>query len=673
MSKSKQSYGQNYADKKHYLVDSLDLDVLTESDKEIIATSLKNYHEANTDTGKIAALSSICENMMHADWGKYQLFQYELLEKALKNTTNSTHKKELKELQSSALNNLGIISHNMGNTAEAIDYWHKSLAIAEEMNNQEGIAALSNSIGTVYHRQGYIETATEYYLKNIQIKEDLNDFKGLSIGYNNLGLMYQEEDDYDQAIIYFNKGLNAAKEINYEKGLAYNYSSIGLVFNHEKKYDEAFEAFFKTLEIVEKIGLNEMLSNVYYNLGRIRFEQGKTSKAYPYALKNFKVSKDLGYPDNIKVAAQLLGQIYEEQGKGLKALEMFRLSIQMRDSLTNEATQKATAQQQAKYEYEKRKTIDDAEHEKQLAIEQESKAKQKVITIAIGAGLVLVIVFLAFIFNRLQVTRKQKVVIEQQRDEVEEAHKEIRDSINYAERIQRSFLAADELLNDNLNDYFVFFKPKDVVSGDFYWAAKLSNDNFALVNADSTGHGVPGSIMSILNISSIEKAIEKGLTQPAEIFNYTRNAIIERLKKDGSEKGGKDGMDASIISFDFKNNKFSFAAAQNPIWIIRKSELIEIKPEKMPLGKHVNDNIPFVGGEFETQKGDVVYSLTDGFQDQFGGENGKKFKVRPFKDLIVSISHLPMQEQKEKLEQTFANWKGNEEQVDDVCIIGVRI
>jgi serine phosphatase RsbU (regulator of sigma subunit) len=263
--------------------------------------------------------------------------------------------------------------------------------------------------------------------------------------------------------------------------------------------------------------------------------------------------------------------------------------------------------------------------------------------------------------------------IRQQKEQVEEAHKEITDSINYAERIQRSFLATKELLSENLQDYFVFFQPKEAVSGDFYWAKKLTNGNFVIVNADSTGHGVPGAIMSILNISAIEQAVKEGLTNPSAIFNATRKTIIERLQNDGSIEGGKDGMDASILSFNADKSKFTYAAAQNPIWVVRGDELIEIKPEKMPIGKHDNDAVPFVGGEFETHKGDVVYTLTDGYQDQFGGGKGKKFKVRPFKNFLISIAQLPMQEQKEKLQHTFTSWKGDEEQVDDVCIIGVKI
>ena len=280
----------------------------------------------------------------------------------------------------------------------------------------------------------------------------------------------------------------------------------------------------------------------------------------------------------------------------------------------------------------------------------------------------------------------EKIVIERtaevvkQKHLVEEKHKEITDSINYAERIQRSFLATKELLDENLKDYFVFFKPKDVVSGDFYWATTLidlnGNKNFALVTADSTGHGVPGAIMSLLNITSLEKAIEH-YTEPAEIFNATRKTIIERLKKDGSAEGGKDGMDATITVYDFKNKKIVITAANNPVWIVRtrdgNKEVIEIKADKMPLGKHDKQDVSFTQQEIELQSGDVVYSLTDGFPDQFGGEKGKKFMNKNLRELLSENAHLPMQKQKELLEITFTNWMGNIEQIDDVTLIGIRV
>ena len=163
------------------------------------------------------------------------------------------------------------------------------------------------------------------------------------------------------------------------------------------------------------------------------------------------------------------------------------------------------------------------------------------------------------------------------------------------------------------------------------------------------------------------------MISPSEIFNDTRKTIIERLKKDGSTEGGKDGMDASIIIFDKDNDRLSYTAAQNPIWIVRNKEIIQIKPEKMPIGKFDNDSTPFVGGEIAIQKGDVIYTLTDGYQDQFGGPKAKKFMIKKMREYILSIAHLPIQEQHQKIKDTFNNWKGDLEQIDDVCVIGVRV
>jgi serine phosphatase RsbU (regulator of sigma subunit) len=284
--------------------------------------------------------------------------------------------------------------------------------------------------------------------------------------------------------------------------------------------------------------------------------------------------------------------------------------------------------------------------------------------------------------QRTAEVQEEKKTIEAQKQLLEEKHKEITDSINYAERIQRSLLASKKILDENLKDYFIVFKPKDVVSGDFYWASKLGNGNFALVTGDSTGHGVPGAIMSIVNIASLKEALLQGITSPDLFLNETRRLIIENLKNDGSHEGGKDGMDGSLLSFDFKTNTVYCASANSTIWVIRtsrssevgdKPELIEIKADRFPIGKHDRDDTSFTLHTLNIQKGDVIYTLTDGFPDQFGGLKGKKFKHKHLKELLLEIAHEPMQTQKQKLNAAFENWKADLEQVDDVTLIGIKI
>ena len=264
--------------------------------------------------------------------------------------------------------------------------------------------------------------------------------------------------------------------------------------------------------------------------------------------------------------------------------------------------------------------------------------------------------------------------VEKQKSLVEEHQKEIIDSINYAQRIQRALLASEDMLNAKFNDYFILFEPKDIVSGDFYWAAELENKQVALVTADSTGHGVPGAIMSMLNISCLNDAVEgQKLTSPSDILNHTRSKIIKHLANDGSAEGGKDGMDCSLISFDFDNHKLTYSAANNPVWIVRENQLQEFEPDKMPVGKHDRDGVSFKQQTIDLQKEDVVYTLTDGLPDQFGGPKGKKFMYKQLKELLVSISNLPMLKQKELLHTTLQNWKHGFDQIDDICLIGVRV
>ena len=229
------------------------------------------------------------------------------------------------------------------------------------------------------------------------------------------------------------------------------------------------------------------------------------------------------------------------------------------------------------------------------------------------------------------------------------------------------------------NKFFILYKPKDIVSGDFYFAlahktATSKNELFYICAADCTGHGVPGAFMSMLGVSSLNEAIlEKNISQPNEILNDIRSTIITSLNPEGSDEEAKDGMDCVLCAYDFENDLMHFAAANNPLWIIRKGELIEYKPDKMPVGKYGEEIKHFSVQTLNLQEGDVVYIFTDGYADQFGGPKGKKFKYSQFKQLLLSIQNKTMNEQHDILAKTMADWKGSLEQIDDILVIGVRV
>jgi serine phosphatase RsbU (regulator of sigma subunit)/Tfp pilus assembly protein PilF len=624
-----------------------------------------------------------------------------LCSKNLKQNLNKQEKAMFLKSKAFALNSFGIIYEDQGDYAKAVEYYTQSLKIREEIGDKKGIATSLNNIGNIYQEQGDYAKAIEYYTQSLKIYEEIGNKHGIAGSLGNIGNIYDYQGESTKAIEYYTQSLKIQEEIEDKSGTATSLNNIGAIYYNQGDYAKSIDYYTQSLKIYEEIEDKSGIAISLNNIGGIYNKQGETAKAFEYSMRSLTIAQEIGAAFRIKEAASSLWEITKKLGRYKESLEMYELFIATRDSIDSEENQKAVIQQEYKYAYEKQAAADsitNAEADKvKDALLTAEKAENKQHQLEATAqkqqayflygGLGLALLFSGFIFNRFRVTSKQKGVIEEQKGKVEttlqevehqkeiieEAHKEITDSIDYAERIQRSFLATKEILDTNLKDYFVFFKPKDVVSGDFYWADLLSNGTFAVVNADSTGHGVPGAIMSILNISSIEGAVKEGSTTPHEIFNKTRQSIIKRLKKDGSPEGGKDGMDASIICFDFENKKLTYTAAQNPIWVIRDNEVIQIKAEKMPVGKHDLDHMPFVGGEFDLQKGDIVYTLTDGFQDQFGGSKGKKFMIKKMREYVLSISHLPMQEQHEKLDETFSNWKGDLEQVDDVCVIGVRI
>jgi serine phosphatase RsbU (regulator of sigma subunit)/ligand-binding sensor domain-containing protein len=271
-----------------------------------------------------------------------------------------------------------------------------------------------------------------------------------------------------------------------------------------------------------------------------------------------------------------------------------------------------------------------------------------------------------------EVITERTRVIADQKGELEHKQKEIIDSIHYAQRIQKALLASDELLSASLNEYFVLFKPKDIVSGDFYWATSTP-EGFLYITADCTGHGVPGAFMSLLNISKLyETVTQKCIQRPDLILNEVRNEIIAALNPQGSKEESKDGMDAVLCLIDHTSMKLQYASANNAFYIIRNKQLILCKADKMPVGKG-HDNAPYTYNEIALQKGDMIFTFTDGYADQFGGSKGKKFKYKQMEEIMVSIADLSLAEQKKILDQRFEEWRGTLEQVDDVCVIGVRV
>jgi tetratricopeptide (TPR) repeat protein len=572
-------------------------------------------------------------------------------------------------------NNLGTIYNDQGDIKNALDYFHKSLKIREETNDETGMATALNNLGSLYQSQGDTIKALEYFNKSVKFYEKIGDLEGLGYPLSNIGLIYMNRGMMDKARKYFDQSLNAREKAGDKRGIAHCYNNIGAIYYKQGDFENTLKYYNMSYDIFNEIGDKQGISFIARNLGDCYRKQKKYKQALSFAEKALLISKEIGYPENINRAEELLADIYKESGQFEKALEHYQQYIIYRDSISNQETRKASVKKQLQYEFDKKESLLKAEQEQKNIVSQAELKQQKLITwFSLGAGL-LVLIMLILAYREYKTKQKANYelseknhVIEQQKHIVEEKNKEIVDSINYAQRIQHALLASSEVLNKNIPQHFVLFKPKDIVSGDFYWAAEREN-YFYLAVCDSTGHGVPGAFMSLLNSSYLNEAVtERGITQPNEIFNYVRKRLIESI----SNGGAKDGMDGILIRIDKNTGVVTYAAAHNSPVLISGKELIKLECDKMPVGlgeKTESFSIYSVNGK----KGDMIYLSTDGYADQFGGEKGKKLKSKNLQEKLFEISDIPLTDQKIFLDNFIEKWKGNLAQVDDICIIGIKL
>jgi serine phosphatase RsbU (regulator of sigma subunit) len=308
--------------------------------------------------------------------------------------------------------------------------------------------------------------------------------------------------------------------------------------------------------------------------------------------------------------------------------------------------------------------------QREIEQKEEINTYQSRMIYLIGFGFVAVLVLTFWAFKNAKRVKNANTIIQKQKERVEEKNRDITDSINYAKRIQEAILPSNEALMQFLPNSFILYKPKDIVAGDFYWMQEIEG-NLLIAVADCTGHGVPGAMVSVVCNNALNRSVrEFGLTSPSDILNKTRELVIETFDK--SVNNVRDGMDIALCSIDQDKQEITFSGANNGLYIVRKGELIECKPNKQPIGNYEHTK-PFGEEKIVVEEGDYYYLSTDGFADQFGGENGKKYKYGPFKRFITSMATNDAKMQGKNLEAEFNRWKGNHEQLDDICVLGFKV
>lgn len=567
----------------------------------------------------------------------------------------------------------GMVVREKGVYEIATEDYFEALKLAEQINNSNYIANAYSGLAIVYSVKKETSTAREYYNKVIDIYSKNNQTEKLGAINNNIGLSYMTDNNMKMALKYFLKALSIQKNNQDDIGIATASENIGLVYDNFKDYDLALNYYVQALKIWK--ARNDPYS-IAINMGYIAFTLNNSHKykaSIDTAKKALAMAESIGA---LNTQRDLHGYLYDSYLK-IKDFESglfhFKKKTELNDSLASEDKVRSFTKSELNYVFTKQQLRDSLNHVLEVSKKEEQLKAEKTIKYYAFAAIGIFVLLLFFLQKGYKEKKEANKIILLQKAFVEEKQKEVIDSITYAKRIQTALLASNKLMSENLTEYFVQFKPKDIVAGDFYWGTMVEN-KFVFVTGDCTGHGVPGAFMSLLNISILSEVIkEKKITSPDQILNTVRSEIIAALNPEGSTEESKDGMDCVVLVIDKAANTLEYASANNSFYLVRNGQMQIYKADKMPVGKSHDNHIPFSNHKLELKKNDIIYTFTDGYADQFGGPEGKKFKYKQLSQLILSIHSLPMSDQLNQLNEAFENWRGKLDQVDDVCIIGIKI
>ncbi len=584
------------------------------------------------------------------------------------------------------LSNIGICLQNLNQPEESVQYLLRAKDIFSQTQSYPDLADINNTLAIVYLRKYDIYNATEFSLEAIENAKRANDPERLKTAYKTYSAVLQAADDYQSAMDFFKEHLALRDSLLIEKRLEEQN-----IFETESEFEKIEKE--TNLKIAD-----EELKNMLVR--QLKLEAEKAEKELELLNKEkelAKSEKEMALK-NLMIERQKHSALIKE--KQIQTLEH------------DKELQSLILKQKETEEKERQKEIKllEIQNEKnKITIEKQQEIRKRFIW-TFGFVLIILILIVANLISarkkniRLRAQKKQieqindelnqqneeikaqkdyleiaNTQINEQKIEIEKKNDEITDSIRYAQRIQTAVLPNIDLIEAGLSDYFVFYMPKDIVSGDFYWMKEIG-ENIVIAVADCTGHGVPGAFMSMLGISSLNELVTKsGFDEAGVILNRLRKKVKKSLGQTGKLAEQKDGMDMVLIIIDKENMKLQFAGANNPLIHISDGNMTILKPDRMPIGIYYKEE-DFKGQTIDIKKGDIIYAYSDGFQDQFGGEKGIKFYAKRFKNLLFDIHQKPMPEQMDILKQTLNDWqsyKDNQgrtyEQIDDILVVGIKV
>lgn len=606
-----------------------------------------------------------------------------------------------KEWIAKTLNNIGVVYRRLDDHSKAAEFHMKALKVAEEIKDTFSIAVSENSLGNIYSANGRYDEALSYFDKALLRAKSQKNLLGQAINLNNIGEVYEFSRSYELAKEYYSKSLEINKQIKNEKGIAICLNALGKIMLYSGFPKTAYKNFSDAAIIDKKIGDKKFIADSYINLGRSLVKMKHYDEAKQCLNQGILVAEEINSKSHLQIANEALSTIYIENNDYKAALFYYQKSTYYKDSVLNEKNSRHLATIQALYETEGKEKENQILRQKQELSEKENIRKSYFIYSLTG-GLFLSMILIVVVYLSLLSKRRANILLSKQKEEIEFQSKKIEqqnknievknqnleeayqiienyigkitDSIRYAEQIQKSIFPDMLQLRSIFQETFTFYKPKDIVSGDFYWYT-VKEEKIFIALADCTGHGVPGAFMSIIGIDLLNQVVkQQDCNEPDKILFLLNKELREKLNNGKEELILKDSMDIALCVINKNTREVSFSGALIPLFIVNDGEVSEIKPNYTSLGiSNRIFNKEFRVHKFKLNPESWLYLSTDGYIDQFGGENYKKFMRTRFLELILKINTLPADLQRKETEKQFESWMGKNEQLDDVLVWGIKL
>ena len=655
---------------------------------EFYEKSLEMKKESDDTEGIPLVLNDIAGALY--DTGKYE----NAIEK-YKEAVIFTEQTGNKKISAILLNNIAQVYENTFQYENALDYYHKSVEITNELDNKDESAVLYEKMADVHLERNEFDKAIENLQQTLKIDEELKDESKVGATLNNMGIAYQSLGRKEEALDYYHKSLDITEKQGDRLQVSIALNNIGNVNFDWQKFNEAIEYYEKSIRIKEDIDYKTGLALSLHNIGNAY----KALKNYPLALNFYQKSNDLAsqinYQEVMARNYRAFSEIYSITNDYKNAFEYQKLFTDSKHSIRDERTQipeglkreRATADKKMiaslQRQIQRQKLLSELEANqrlkeieiKNLELENQKAKIKRMGTLIVSAILLIVVVagFLFVVFKQFLQKKKANIELTEKNNLISFQKQQITDSIRYASKIQKAVLPPREIVTKILPQHFILNKPRDIVSGDYYWSTQRGSESIIAV-ADCTGHGVPGAFMSMLGIAFLNEIVNKSSkTNSHEILDQLRSHVMKSLHQTGKENESKDGMDIALCIINMQKKELQFSGAHNPLYLIRNKELTEIKADKMPIGISLRYNQPFKCHNLMLQKDDLLYIFSDGYYDQFGGPNKKKFSMRRFRELLLEIHQESMEQQHHLLDQHFLEWKGSFDQLDDILVMGIKV